>query len=214
MTETPQRHTIACYVASPALTRGTRSALRRLGYDLLPAVVRGRWEDASWRSDVRLVDERHIARVPRDTTPLVVLAGNPERRWNNERIVGAVGRPADLDSLYPLLQRALEAHPRAAARAPAQIAARGNIGDRRFDAQIVTLSQRGCRIETAQALEPGTDLNLSFPLPRSELLTLRGTVCAAVCGTDPAHAAIVFSDVDAAPRRAIADYVQRRLATA
>ncbi len=210
MTATPHRHTIASYVASPSLTPGTRAALRHLGYELLPAVVRGRWEDASWSSDVRLVDERHIARVPRDTTPLVVLARDPNRCWDNERIVGATERPADIRSLYPLLQRALEAQPRAAARAPAQIAARGNFADRRFDAQIITLSQRGCLLETSHALEPGTDLNLSFALPRSELLSLRGTVC----GAGAQSAAVEFRDVDAAPREAIADYVQRRLATA
>ena len=205
----PHRHTIASYVAPPSLTTGTWAALRYLGYELLPAVVRGSWEDASWSSDVRLVDECHIARVPRDTTPLVLLARDPNRCWDDERIVGASERPADISSLYPLLQRALEAHPRAAARAPARIAARGNVADRRFDAQIVTLSQRGCLLETSHALEPGTDLNLSFPLPRSELVSLRGTVR----GAGAQHTAVEFRDVDAAPREAIADYVQRRLAT-
>jgi hypothetical protein len=210
MSDNQQRHTIASYVASAALAPGTRPALRRLGYELLPAVVRGRWEDSSWPSDIRLVDERHIARLPRDTTPLLVLTGDPSRHQGDERIAGTAGRPADVNALYPVLQRALEAQPRSAARAPAQIAARGNAGDRRFDAQIVTLSQRGCLIETRQALEPGTDLNLSFPLPRWDVMTLRGSVRNA----DASRATIEFKCVDAMARRTIADYVQRRLATA
>jgi hypothetical protein len=210
MPEIQQRHTIASYVASPSLAPGTRAALHRLGYELEPAVVHGRWEDASWSSDIRLVDERHIDRVPRDATPVVVLAGDPERQWNDERIIGAAPRPADVNALYPLLQRALEAQPRAAARAPAQITARGNIGDRRFDAQIVTLSQHGCLIRSEQSLDPGMQLNLAFALPLSDLMSLRGRVCR----TDGEAVAVEFSTVDAAPRRAIADYVQRRLATA
>ena len=209
MPEIQRRYTIASYVASPALKRGTRAALQRLGYEVRPAVMQGRWEDASWRSDVRLVDERHIGRVPRDATPVVVLAGDPARQWDNERIIGAAARPADISALYPLLQRALEAQPRAAARVAAAITARGNIDDRRFDATIVTLSQRGCLIRSAQLLDPRTELNLSFTLPGNHELALR----AVICGADADGAAVEFSEIDSAAQHAISDYVQRRLAT-
>ena len=60
MLENKQKHIVASYVAPTALTPGTRAALRALGYELAPAIMRGRWDDASWRSDIRLVDERQL----------------------------------------------------------------------------------------------------------------------------------------------------------
>lgn len=203
------RHTIASYVASPSLAPGSRAALERLGYELAPAVSRGRFDDASWPADIRLVDERHLDRVPRDATPVVVLARDPARRYDNERVVGVVGRPAALEDLYPIFQRTLEEHPRRAARAQTSITARGSIEDRRFDAELVTLSAWGARLATPHALASGTCINLGFPLPCEGLLSLRARVCAP--GRD--HSAIEFMQTPFGVRRAIAGYVQRRLAT-
>lgn len=135
MQESRHSHVIASYVAASALTVGTRAAQRRLGYELLPAVMQGRWEDASWRSDLRLVDERHVSRVPRDATPVVVLA---------------------------------------------------------------------------QTLAPRIALNLSIALPRTEILAVRGKVCE----VSDAGTAVEFAGIDDAAQRAIADFVQRRLAVA
>lgn len=205
-----RRHTIASYVASTALAPGTRAALARLGYQLQPAVSRGRWEDASWPADIRLVDERHVARVPRDATPVVVLCGDAERRFDNERIVGVVARPAKLDALYPIFQTALEETPRRAPRAETRLAARGMLADRRFDADVVTLSEQGAKLETALDLPAGARINLGFPLPCCDTLTLRARVCHHAAG----QTTVEFVEAPSGIRQAIGDYVQRRLATA
>ena len=207
-TRRPQ--TIASYVASTALAPGTRAALERLGYRIEPAVSRGRWDDASWPADVRLVDERHVNRVPRDATPVVVLCGDPTRQYDNERIVGVVARPAGLDTLYPVLQRALEDHPRRAARAKTRLAARASVADRRFDAELVMLSELGAKLETRAALPAGTRINLGFPLPCEPTLSLR----ARVCERTPEHATVEFVEPPSHAREAIGAYVQRLLATA
>lgn len=203
-----RQRTIASYVPPLALVAGTRAALERLGYRMLPAVSQGRWDDASWPSDVRLVDERHVSRVPRDATPLLVLVGDPSRHRKDERAFGVARRPADVGALYPLLQRALEDRPREAARAPVALTARCSHGDRRFSGEIVRLSQRGCLVGAEHELPTGAALNLLFPLPRGRMISLRGHVRSWVDG----RAGLEFSSVPAPARDAIADYVQRRLA--
>ena len=109
-----RRRTIACYVAPRLFARRTRAALQGLGYHVVPVATRGRFEDASWRPDLRLVDERHLERLPReaDGVPIVCLSERPEREPADPRIVGFAPRPGELSALYPLLQRALEPHPR------------------------------------------------------------------------------------------------------
>jgi hypothetical protein len=210
MRATGKRWTIACYAPPHAFATGTRAALVSLGYRVVAAATRGSFDDSSWRADVRVADERHLHRLPKDShTPIVALSSQRPRPLDDPRVLGVVQRPVKVCSLYPLLQRALESHPRRAARAPTQIPARGNRADRRFSGEVLSLSAMGCLFRTQSELEPGLELNLMFPLPlgrmvstRAQVLTQRGE-----------EAGLAFHHPSADTREAIADYVTRRLAT-
>ena len=71
------RRVLASYVPPQALGQGTRQALEGLGYKIVPAATRGRFNDASWKPDLRLVDDRHLDRLPgrEDRVPIIVLTG-------------------------------------------------------------------------------------------------------------------------------------------
>jgi hypothetical protein len=119
---------IASYVPPRAYAPRVRAALEGLGYQIIPVATRGRFEDDSWEPDLRIVDERHIDRIPVEDylprTPVLLLTGEARETWRDRRVVGSVIRPAMLKDLYPILQRALEDTPREAARAPAELPGR------------------------------------------------------------------------------------------
>ena len=119
---------IASYVPPASFGIRTRVALEGLGYRVVAAATRGQFNDDSWDPDLRIVDERHIERVPPEDflprTPMILLTGESPLRYCDRRVIGSVTRPATLESLYPLLQRALEDTPRGAARIPTQLPGR------------------------------------------------------------------------------------------
>ena len=120
-----------------------------------------------------------------------------------------MSRAVEVNALYPLLQSALEPHPRLAARAPAQIPARCTQADRRWSGEVLRLSQTGCLLQTASDLPPGVELNLSFPLPLGRMVSTRARFTARV-GTS---AGMAFCDTSQQASQAIAEYVHRKLAT-
>ena len=83
-------------------------SLSGLGYRIVPASTRGRFDDDSWKPDLRIVDERHVDRLPVENylprTPIIVLGSSERRTWQDPRVVGHLRRPADLNGLYPLIQ--------------------------------------------------------------------------------------------------------------
>ena len=113
------RRVIASYVPPRSLTRRTRAALSGLGYRIVPAATRGRFDDDSWEPDIRIIDERHLDRVPAEPylprIPIVVLTGSRPLSCHDPRVVGSLPRPARLERLYPILQSALEDQPRSTA---------------------------------------------------------------------------------------------------
>jgi hypothetical protein len=211
MEKPASRGTIASYVPPRAFAPHTRAALERLGYRVVPAATRGRFADDTWAPDVRLVDERHLARLPAGNAsgPIIVLCDRRQRQFDDPRVTGVAQRPLDVGTLYPLLQETLEKTPRRAARAPARIPARCSHADRRWTGKVLSLSETGCLFESQSEMTPGLELNLLFPLPLGRMLSLR----ARVVGRHGERAGMAFHSPPSPAREAIADYVQRRLAS-
>ena len=209
MDDSRTRWTLGSYVTPWALARGTRAALEALGYQVVPVVTVARFDDPDWRVDLRLIDARHLDRLPEDLTPVILMGEVRGPLPDDARIVGLAPRPARVQDLYPLLQTALEPHPRQAARAPACIPARCTHADRRWSGQVLRLSQAGCLFQSGADLPIDLELNLNFPLPLGRMISTRARVTA----HSSDGAGLAFCRASPQAREAIGEYVQRRLAT-
>jgi hypothetical protein len=208
-----ERSSIASYVEPRTFASGTRAALQGLGYSLVPAFSMGRFDDASWRPTLRLVDERHYDRIPGieqdPDTPVVLVTGARPRRIEDPRVAGSVRRPLDLESLYPVLQRALERTPRAAPRVSTRLSARAMREDRRWVGSLTSLSTGGCFFRSRRPTPLGARLCVQFALPRGGIVTARA-VCIHV-GDE--GIGLAFTDTSPEARRDIGGFVNNRLAT-
>jgi hypothetical protein len=82
------------------------------------------------------------------------------------RIVGAVKRPAGLHDLYRLLQQVFEDNPRATPRVPTHIRATCRRRGREWIGAVLSLSENGCLLRSPEPVLLGSQLELSFELPR------------------------------------------------
>jgi hypothetical protein len=123
-------------------------------------------------------------------------------------VIGCVERPARVDALYPLLQKALEPTPRRSARVATLLPARCTRADRRWAGAVLSLSREGCLFRTLEAMPPGLELNLIFPLPLGRMVSTR----ARVLRQDGEQVSMAFSHPPAQSSRAISEYVEGRLA--
>jgi hypothetical protein len=174
----------------------------------------GRFDDDSWKPDLRIVDEHHFDKLPVENylprTPIIVLTGTGRKTWRDPRVVGQVGRPASLAAIYPLIQTALEDHPRDSARTMTQLPARCTRVDRRWMGAIVSLSVGGCLFQTRSEMKPGLELNMLFPLPRNRMVYTRARVLRRM----GEGVGMQFNDPPEASQQAIGDFVTERLAAA
>jgi hypothetical protein len=211
---TTWQRTIASYVPPRAYAPRTRAALEGLGYRIIPVATRGRFTDDSWEPHLRIVDERHVDRVPPEDylprTPMIVLTGDPVRRFSDCRVVGTSPRPAKLEVLYPLLQRALENTPRRAARAMTHLPGRCTYDNRRSMGAVVSLSEDGCLFRTREPMAVDRAITLVFPLPLGTMIATP----ARVIGHRDECVALAFDGPEPPAREAVARYVEQRLATA
>lgn len=208
------RKTIASYVGPRAFAPGTRPALEGLGYALAPANASCRAEDARSRPLARLVDERHVDRIPSvdddPDTPVVLVTGSRGHRIDDDRIVARIRRPIDVQSLYPVLQRVLERTPRATPRVDTQLAARGMRGDHRWVGNVTSLSVGGCYFRSRERPPVGATISVQLALPRGGIVTARA-VCARVRDDG---AGLAFTESSEEARREIDAFVSQRLAAA
>ena len=180
---------------------------------IVQAATQGLFADGSWEPDLRIVDERHIDRVPAEEylprTPMILLTSQSPLRFCDGRVVGTVPSPATLESLYPLLQKALEDQPRRAARIPTQLPGRCTFSDRRWTGAITSLSKDGCLFRTNNPMALNTELNLVFPLPRGSMISTR----ARVIEEREDAVGLVFESIPTPAQQAVSDFVVGRLAT-
>jgi hypothetical protein len=174
----------------------------------------GRFDDDSWKPDLRIVDERHFDKLPAENylprTPIIVLTGTRPKTWRDPRVVGQIARPASLAAIYPLIQTALEDHPRGSARTMIQLPARCTRVNRRWMGAIVSLSAGGCLFQTRSEMQPGLELNVLFPLPRDRMVYTRARVLRRMGES----VGMQFNDPPEASQQAIGDFVAERLAAA
>ena len=206
------RRTVASYVPPHAFAPRARGVLAGLGYRIVPVSTQGRFADDRWEPDLRIVDERHLDKLPDENylprTPVIVLTGSRARPTSDPRVVGCVERPAAVDALYPLLQQALEPTPRRSARVATQLPARCVRADRRWVGAVVSLSREGCLFRTLEAMPPGLELNVTFPLPLGRMVSTR----ARVLRQHGEQVGMAFHHPPAQTSRAIGEYVESRLA--
>jgi hypothetical protein len=123
------------------------------------------------------------------------------------RIVGAVRRPAGLHELYRLVQQVLEDTPRASPRIPTHLPARCRVGDREWASSVLSLSENGCLMRSAEVPVLGTRLDVSFSLPRSGVLRLDAEIAYQLVP----DLGVVFNGTSPGVRDAIKGYVQDAL---
>ncbi len=150
-------------VPSRDFANGVRTALERLGYDLIPVSV------GAPAPDVRIVAGSRLRRLPEALSePVILIGGNPYH--DDPRVVGILQRPARLLDLYILLQEAVEPSPRSVPRISTALPARGVRGGTDRSGSIVSLSERGCCLRTTEALPGDGNLQLEFTLPSGGLV--------------------------------------------
>jgi hypothetical protein len=149
----------------------SRSILAKLGYQI---VTCEEFDTASVgefeRPDLRIVDERTLTNVDDDggpPIPIIVLTGRHGVTGADQRIVGALKRPAGLHELYRLMQQVLEDTPRAAPRVPTHLSAVAIRDGREWTVAVLSLSESGCLIRSGESLLLGSRISLQFSLPKS-----------------------------------------------
>jgi hypothetical protein len=169
----PSRLLVA-HARQEAFAPKTWSILGKLGYEILTPE---QFENQphvdnrdSVRPDLRIVDERRLGEIPEIETngpvPVIVLTGRHGVTGAETRIVGAVKRPAGLHDLYRLLQQVFEDNPRATPRVPTHIRATCRRRGREWIGAVLSLSENGCLLRSPEPVLLGSQLELSFELPR------------------------------------------------
>jgi hypothetical protein len=207
------RRLLVLHAAPEALAPRTRLLFNKLGYSIVDPDELGALQDQDRgaRPDLRIVDERSMGELTEDSgppVPIVVLSGRHGVTGADPRIVGAVRRPAGLHELYRLVQQVLEETPRAAPRVATHLPAQCRIGDREWHATVLSLSENGCLLRTAEVPGLGTRLDVSFSLPRSGVLRLDAEIAYQLVP----DLGIVFNGTSPGVREAIKGYVQDALA--
>lgn len=210
----PRRRIIA-FARRQAFAPWTVRILAKLGYEIYLAdeIEDGREPVEVDEPDLWLADERRLAEVPDDAgnggVPIVVLAGRRGVAGADARIAAAVRRPGGLHELYRVFQELLEDAPRSTPRVPTHIQARCRLDGRAWNATILSLSENGCLVRSAEPLTLGSRFDVEFPLPGSGLLGTRAEAAYQV----PPDTGIVFHGMTPAGRSAIARYVVEVLAS-
>jgi hypothetical protein len=208
------RRLILSYAGSEAYVPLARVILAKMGYSIVPAEE---WEDlpAGDRErtpDLRIVEERRLGEIPEDTglseIPIIVLTGRRGVTDADPRIVGAVGRPAGLHEIYRLIQQTIEDSPRSTPRVATHLPARCRRGARQWRGTVLSLSENGCLLRTPEPVNLGSQLELSFDLPRAGTIETRAESTYQLVP----DTGLIFHRTPAAFREAILSFVEESLA--
>jgi hypothetical protein len=181
---------------------GVWTALERLGYELVPV------RRSAEAPGARIVAADRLSQLSTEATVPIILIGEPQSQGGDgSRVIGVVRPPAELLDLYPLLQSALEEHPRAAPRTPTSLLARSFREGVDTPGTILSLSERGCLMRTEMSLPGAGSLHLQFRLPYLGLIQTPA---------EPRHETgnefgLAFQRLPEASRTAIAKFVTRSL---
>jgi hypothetical protein len=205
------RRLIVAHARPDAFAPHARSILSKLGYAIVPAEDVGSLPEPfrGRTPDLRVVDEARWDELPRDgRVPMIVLTGRQGVRVEDERIVGALPRPAGLHELYRLVQLALEETPRTAARVSTQLPARCRFKGKEWQTRVLSLSETGCLLRSTEPVPLGTHVQISFDLPSSGPIDTRAETAYQM----PPDLGLIFHEIAPASRRAIGEFVSQALA--
>ncbi len=211
----PRRRLILSYAREQDYVPLARAVLAKMGYAIvteeerpsLPPHLVGR------TPELRIVDERRLSEVPDDPeslVPLIMLTGSEGVTGADPRVLGAVRRPAGLHELYRLIQQGLEETPRSAPRVATNLMARCRQDEHEWRASLLSLSENGCLIRTPEPLELGSEIEITFELPRGETIETRAEAAYQLVP----DLGLVFSRTPAVCRHAIVSFVERTLVNA
>jgi hypothetical protein len=164
--------------------------------------------------DLRIVDERDAVAPEKgaDTghpRPVILITGPAPGEFRDPNVVGWVQRPASISDLYPLLQTALEEHPRRSPRVDVGIPARCTRADRRWMGAVVSLSAHGCLMRSSVPMTPAQELNLVFPLSRENMFSTR----VKVLHQRGDQVGLEFCNPAPSARTALSKFIESRLTT-
>jgi hypothetical protein len=191
----------------------TQVILAKLGYGLVQAEAWGELpeEVAAGGPDLAIADERRLSEVwtdGREKLRTVALTGRNGLAGDDPRVVAVVQKPAGLHELYRVLQATLEPRPRSTPRIPTYLPASCRQRGREWRAAVVSLSENGCLLRSPEPVPLGSELQVSFDLPRVGRVE---TSAESAYQLVP-DLGLVFSGAPAASRRAILDFVEQTLA--
>jgi hypothetical protein len=208
------RWLIISYARSEAYVPLARVILARMGYSIVPAEE---WEDLPNADrvrtpDLRIVDERRLGEIPEDDhlseVPMIVLTGRDGVSGADPRVKGAVARPAGLHEIYRLIQQTIEDTPRSTPRVATHLPARCRRGEREWRGAVLSLSENGCLLRTPEPVKLGSEIEISFDLPRTGTIETKAeTAYQLVPDTG-----LIFHRTSAAFREAILSFVEESLA--
>lgn len=208
------RRLIISHARPDAYSPLARVVLAKMGY---PIVSAEDWEDLpnadrDRTPDLRIVDERRIGEIPDDADlpeiPMIVITGRHGVSGSDPRIVGAVGRPAGLHELYRLIQQTIEDTPRSTPRVATHLPARCRRGDREWRGAVLSLSESGCLLRTPEPVDLGSQIEISFDLPRAGTIETQAESAYQLVP----DTGLIFHCTPAAQREAILAYVEESLA--
>ena len=208
------RRLIISYARSEAYVPLARVILARMGYPIIPAEE---WEDLpnvdrARTPDLRIVDERRLGEIPEDDeiseVPMIVLTGRRGVSGVDPRIIGAVARPAGLHEIYRLIQQTIEDTPRSTPRVATHLPARCRRGEREWRAAVLSLSENGCLLRTPEPVTLGSEIEISFDLPRTGTIQTKAESAYQLVP----DTGLIFHRTPAAFREAILSFVEESLA--
>lgn len=204
------RRSILCFASADALGPRTDVMLSRLGYRMLtPELFDAlRAEEPTLRPEMLVVDERRMDEAMayaegEETLPIVLLTGRQGASGEDQRVVGAVMRPAGLHDLYRLMQQVFEDVPRSTPRVATALEAHCESGGARWKGQVLSLSENGCLIRSAEAILLGQRLQLELRLPQAEGIEVEAEATYQLLP----DTGLVFNALDAESREALGRFV-------
>jgi len=205
------------YAPETAFVDRTKSILHRLGYSIFDPKEFEAADPAELPAGsphVYVVDERRLEDVPdaheAADTPVIVLTGRRGTDSDDPRVVAALRRPAGLHDLYRILQAVFELTPRSTPRIPVTLGVTCGQKERRWEAEMVSLSENGALLRSNEKISLGSSFDLAFRFDCGERVVLRAEAAYQLMP----DLGIVFSGVDPAVRERIAAYVKDEILAA
>ena len=203
---------------SEALGPWTRVILARLGYPLLSPEEFdvARREDPDLHADLLLIDESrfeestHFEDASGVAPPVILLTGKHGVRSRDERVVAGIRRPAGLHDLYCLMQQIFEDTPRSTPRVQTQLQARCARRDQLWESRILSISENGCLMRSAESVPLGQRIQIDLDLPGMGSVSLEAEAAYQLLP----DIGLVFSSLAPEQRTALEEFVTHTILAA